>query len=221
MPATIIDSAIFQGIFSSDEMRQVWSDENRTQKYLDIEAALAKVQGRIGLIPQEAADEIVSHCGLDQIDMVKLRQQTERIGYPILGVVSQLNALCRDKLGEYCHWGATTQDITDTATVLQIREGLAHRRARAGSDLGGHGQAREGAPPHADDRPQQPAAGDSGDLRLQDGGPAERDRASSRAPVAIEGARPRRRIRRRRRHAGVARERRHGNPGRPDVPSLA
>jgi 3-carboxy-cis,cis-muconate cycloisomerase len=57
--------------------------------------------------------------------MAKLRQQTERIGYPILGVVSQLNALCRDKLGEYCHWGATTQDITDTATVLQIREGLA------------------------------------------------------------------------------------------------
>ena len=85
---------------------------------------MAKVQGHLGLIPQEAAEEIVSHCRLDQIDMVKLRQQTERIGYPILGVVSQLNALCRDKLGEYCHWGATTQDITDTATVLQIREGL-------------------------------------------------------------------------------------------------
>src|SRR6476646_1306861 len=125
MSATIIDSAIFQGIFSSDEMRHVWSDENRTQKYLDIESALAKVQGRLGLIPQEAADEIVSRCRLDQVDMVKLRAQTERIGYPILGVVSQLNALCRDKLGEYCHWGATTQDITDTATVLQIREGLA------------------------------------------------------------------------------------------------
>ena len=44
MSATIIDSAIFQGIFSSDEMRHVWSDENRTQKYLDVEAALAKVQ---------------------------------------------------------------------------------------------------------------------------------------------------------------------------------
>ena len=41
MSATLIDSAIFQGIFSSDEMRHVWSDENRTQKYLDIEAALA------------------------------------------------------------------------------------------------------------------------------------------------------------------------------------
>jgi 3-carboxy-cis,cis-muconate cycloisomerase len=124
MASTIIDSSIFQGIFTSDAMRQVWSDENRTSKYIDIERALAKVQGRLGLIPQEAADEIISHCQLDQIDMAKLRAQTERIGYPILGVVSQLNALCRDKLGEYVHWGATTQDITDTATVLQIREAL-------------------------------------------------------------------------------------------------
>ncbi len=124
MAASIIDSSIFQGIFSSDAMREVWSDENRTRKYLDIEAALARVQGRLGLIPAEAAEEIVSHCRLEQIDMARLRAQTERIGYPILGVVSQLNALCRDKLGEYCHWGATTQDITDTATVLQIREAL-------------------------------------------------------------------------------------------------
>ncbi len=125
MAASIIDSIIFQGIFSTDEMRQVWSDENRTQKYLDIEHALAKVQGQLGLIPQEAADEIMSHCQIAKIDMLKLRAQTERIGYPILGVVSQLNALCKDKLGEYCHWGATTQDITDTATALLIREGLA------------------------------------------------------------------------------------------------
>jgi 3-carboxy-cis,cis-muconate cycloisomerase len=124
MAASIIDSSIFQGIFTSEPMRRIWSDENRTQKYLDIEAALARVQGRLGLIPQHAADEIVRHCHLEQIDLAKLREQTERIGYPILGVVSQLNALCKDKLGEYCHWGATTQDITDTATVLQIRESL-------------------------------------------------------------------------------------------------
>jgi 3-carboxy-cis,cis-muconate cycloisomerase len=124
MPSTIVDSLIFQGIFSTDEMRSVWSDENRTQHYLDIEAALAKVQGKLGIIPQEAADEIVSHCRLDQIDMAELRRQTERIGYPIIAVVNQINALCRDGLGEFCHWGATTQDITDTATVLQIREAL-------------------------------------------------------------------------------------------------
>ena len=124
MAASIIDSSIFQGIFTTDAMREVWSDENRTRKYIDVERALAIVQGRLGLIPQDAADEIVSHCHLEQIDMARLRQQTERIGYPILGVVTQINQLCRDKLGEYVHWGATTQDITDTATVLQIREAL-------------------------------------------------------------------------------------------------
>src|SRR5919205_406972 len=124
MPSTIIDSAIFANLFGTQAMRAVWSDENRTRKYLEIEAALARVQARLGIIPQEAADEIVRNCSIDKIDMAKLRAQTERIGYPVLGVVSQINALCRDKLGEYCHWGATTQDITDTATVLQIREAL-------------------------------------------------------------------------------------------------
>lgn len=125
MPATIIDSEVFGNIFSTGAMRAVWSDENRTRKYLQIEAALARVQGRLGIIPDEAADEIVANCRIEKIDMAMLRRQTERIGYPVLGVVSQLNALCRDRLGEYCHWGATTQDITDTATVLQMRESLA------------------------------------------------------------------------------------------------
>jgi 3-carboxy-cis,cis-muconate cycloisomerase len=122
---TIIDSAIFGDIFSTGAMRAVWSDHNRTAKYVQIEAALARVQGRLGIIPQEAADEIVRNCDIGKIDMARLAEQTRRIGYPILGVVSQINALCRDKLGEYCHWGATTQDITDTATVLQLREALA------------------------------------------------------------------------------------------------
>jgi len=124
MPATIVDSAIFGNLFSTEAMRQVWSDENRTRKYLDIEAALARVQARLGIIPAKAAAEIVRNCKLEKIDLSKLRAQTERIGYPVLGVVQQLVELCADGLGEWCHWGATTQDITDTATVLQIREGL-------------------------------------------------------------------------------------------------
>jgi len=125
MPATIVDSAIFGNLFSTEAMRQVWSDENRTRKYLDIEAALARVQARLGIIPAKAAAEIERNCRLERIDLRKLRAQTERIGYPVLGVVQQLVELCADDLGEWCHWGATTQDITDTATVLQIREGLA------------------------------------------------------------------------------------------------
>jgi 3-carboxy-cis,cis-muconate cycloisomerase len=105
-------------------MRAVFSDERRTQYYLDIEAALARVQARLGIIPQEAANEISRHCFVEQIDMVKLKKQTELIGYPVLGVVQQLVSLCDRGLGEWSHWGATTQDITDTATVMQIRAAL-------------------------------------------------------------------------------------------------
>ena len=70
MASTIIDSRIFGDMFSDVRMRDVWSDENRTAKYLDIERALAKVQGQLGIIPQEAADEIVSaiRCGLHLIE---------------------------------------------------------------------------------------------------------------------------------------------------------
>ena len=125
MPASLIDSPVFGNLFGTQAMREVWSDENRTRKYLDIEAALARVQGRLGIIPKEAAAEIERNCRLEKIDLAKLRAQTERIGYPVMGVVQQIVAACKDGLGQWSHWGATTQDITDTATVLQIREGLA------------------------------------------------------------------------------------------------
>lgn len=124
MAATIVDSHVLGDIFSAADMRAIFSDEARTQYYLDIEAALAKVQARLGIIPQDACDEIVRHCIVAQIDFDRLKSQTERIGYPVLGVVQQLVGLCRDGLGEWCHWGATTQDITDTANILQIRAGL-------------------------------------------------------------------------------------------------
>ena len=124
MPATALDSTIFKDIFSTPEMRHVFSDENRTACYLEIEAALARVQGRLGMIPAEAAREIDSKCRIENIDFAKLKATTERIGYPILGVVQQIVGFCAKGLGEWCHWGATTQDITDTAAVMQIRQGL-------------------------------------------------------------------------------------------------
>ena len=124
MPATLIDSLLFGDVFSTAAMRGIWADENRVAQYLAFEAALARVQGRLGLIPAEAAEEIDRACRIERIDMARLRSQTERAGTPIVGLVSQINALCRDGFGEYCHWGATTQDVTDTATVLQIRASL-------------------------------------------------------------------------------------------------
>src|SRR5215468_6317495 len=110
MPATTLDSMIFRDIFTTAEMRQVFSDENRTACYLEIEAA--------------AAREIDGKCRIENIDFAKLKATTERIGYPILGVVQQIVAFCAPGLGEWCHWGATTQDITDTAAIMQIRQAL-------------------------------------------------------------------------------------------------
>ncbi len=124
MPSTILDSAVFRDIFTTETMRQVWSDETRVQKYLDFEAALARVQARLKIIPNNAAAEIVRHCKAGEYDMAELKAKTEKIGYPVLPVVQQLVKLCKNGLGEWSHWGATTQDITDTATILQIRDAL-------------------------------------------------------------------------------------------------
>ena len=124
MPTGTIDSAIFRDIFGTEAMRQVWSDGNRIQKYLDFEAAWrarrpARHHPAGGLRRNPQALQV------DQFDIEKLKKQTERIGYPVLPVVAQLVGLCKGGLGEWCHWGATTQDITDTATIMQIRESLA------------------------------------------------------------------------------------------------
>ncbi len=122
--ATVIDSEIYRDIFSTDAMRQIWSDESRIQSYLDVERAISAAQGRLGVIPMEAATEIAAHCHSSEMDFSLLKSATEHIGYPVLPVVQQLTKLCKDGLGQWCHWGATTQDITDTATVLQIRHSL-------------------------------------------------------------------------------------------------
>ncbi len=124
MPSTILDSAIFRDIYATPDMRAVWSDENRVRHYLAFEAALAKVEAALGIVPKDAAAEIIRHCDLKTIDMAKLKDATEAAGSPILPMVKQLMAACQDKHGEWVHWGATTQDVTDTAMVLQIKEAL-------------------------------------------------------------------------------------------------
>ncbi|MGH7715592.1 MAG: 3-carboxy-cis,cis-muconate cycloisomerase, partial [Vulcanimicrobiaceae bacterium] len=81
--ASAIDSLIYREIFSTAKMRAVWSDEARVQYYLDVERALALVQGRLGIIPERAAQEIVKHCNAGEIDFERLKRATERVGFPI------------------------------------------------------------------------------------------------------------------------------------------
>ena len=125
---SVQDSHIFGGILSTHDSAAIWSDKTRTQCYLAFEGALAKSQARLGIIPARAADEIIKFClDVHNIDFDALRQQTELIGYPVLGVVKQLVAHVNGiepGLGEWAHWGATTQDVTDTATVIQLWDTL-------------------------------------------------------------------------------------------------
>jgi 3-carboxy-cis,cis-muconate cycloisomerase len=124
MPSTVLDSDIFKDMFGTAEMRAVFSDDNLLKCYVEAEVALAVAQGRLGVIPREAADAIARLAPTVALDRDALKQEAENVGYPILGLVRQLSA----KLGEagrYVHWGATTQDIMDTGAVLQIRAALA------------------------------------------------------------------------------------------------
>ena len=125
MPVSIIDSGIYGNLFGSDAMRAVFSERGQVQKWLDVEAALARVQGRLGIIPEDAAAEISARADAGLIDMELMREEVDRVGYAIMPLVHRLAALCEGEAGRYVHWGTTTQDIKDTGVVLQIRDALA------------------------------------------------------------------------------------------------
>jgi 3-carboxy-cis,cis-muconate cycloisomerase len=121
---TVLDSILFRDAFGTTAMREVFSDFSLITRYAEIEIALAKAEARCGVIPAEAAEEIAKRTDVSTLDFELLRQETDIVGYPILPLVHQMAKQCGDA-GRYVHWGATTQDIMDTAVVLQIRAGLA------------------------------------------------------------------------------------------------
>ena len=124
MPSLVTNSKIWGEMFGTKEMRDVFSDETTVQLYLDVEAALARSQSKLGIIPKEAGEKITAAANLTWINWDTLKTRTEIVGYPILPLVEQLSLSVDDGYGQYCHWGATTQDIMDTADVLQIRKGI-------------------------------------------------------------------------------------------------
>jgi len=123
MSSSAFDSAIFRDFFGTPPMRAVFSDERLAARYVEVEAALARAEATVGVIPAIAADEIVKHAASLKLDLAHLKAETDIVGYPIIGVVHQMAKGVGDA-GGYVHWGATTQDIMDTATVLQVRDAL-------------------------------------------------------------------------------------------------
>ncbi len=115
MPSTVFDSAIYRDFFGTPAMRAVWSDEALVARYVEVEVALARAEARVGLIPADAAKEIAAKADASKLDLGKLKAETDIVGYPIIGIVHQLAKQCGEA-GRYVHWGATTQDIMDSAT---------------------------------------------------------------------------------------------------------
>ncbi|RSM05294.1 hypothetical protein CEP52_006351 [Fusarium oligoseptatum] len=117
------DSVIFRNLFGTQEIRNIFSDEAYIRRCVDVETALARAQAHCHVIPADAGTQITSQADVSALDLHRLRNETDIVGYPILPLVRQLSAMC-GPAGKYVHWGATTQDIMDTASVLQVKAGL-------------------------------------------------------------------------------------------------
>ncbi len=128
MPINPADSPIFGTLYGSDAMRAVFDDSAYVQRMLEVEAALARVQARLGIIPADAADAISLAAVPKNIDTGEMAASVRKVGYPVVGLVHGL-ARGAGPAGAWSHWGATTQDIMDSATALQLRDGLALIRA--------------------------------------------------------------------------------------------
>ena len=123
MASNVLDSILFRDAFGTPAMRAVFDDHELIRKYVQVEIALARAEARCGVIPVAAAEEIAAKCSAATLDLDLLRRETDIVGYPILPLVKQISRQAGAS-GGYVHWGATTQDIMDTAVVLQIRDGF-------------------------------------------------------------------------------------------------
>lgn len=115
------DSALYGNLFSDPELAETFSDSATIRAMLDIEAALARVQGRLGVIPAEAAERIADVASSFEPDLSDIASGTETSGVPIIPLVAQLRASVGGAAATYVHWGATSQDIVDTGLVLRLR----------------------------------------------------------------------------------------------------
>ncbi|RSM19715.1 hypothetical protein CDV31_001346 [Fusarium ambrosium] len=122
--ATVFDSTLFGNTFGTEEIRECFSERSYVSKLIEAECALARAEEDEGVIPQGTASVIQKHSHVSKIDWPLLAQKAEIVGYPILGLVEQMASWVPHQEAGYIHWGATTQDIMDLASQLQIKEGL-------------------------------------------------------------------------------------------------
>jgi len=120
---TPLDSTIFAPLFNDEEVSNLLSDAAFVRELVEVEVALARAEARVGVIPLSAADAI-GKVTADRVDIAALTSGTVRSGFPIIALVQELRKQVSADAAPYIHWGATTQDIMDTACVLQLRRAI-------------------------------------------------------------------------------------------------
>jgi adenylosuccinate lyase len=120
MPILPIDT----GRYGSPEMRQIFEEESRIQKLLDVEAALALAQAEVGNIPLRDAEKIASRASTKYVRIERIKEIERDIKHDLAALVRVLAEVC-DSSGAYVHLGATSYDIVDTANSLQLKEAMA------------------------------------------------------------------------------------------------
>src|SRR5919201_738040 len=102
-------------------VRALFTEDARFQSWLDVEAALAQAQAELGIIPAAAAEEITRKAQLKYLDLAAVRAGLAKTGHPLVPLVWALDRACDGDAGGYVHWGATTQNVTQTGQLLQVR----------------------------------------------------------------------------------------------------
>jgi 3-carboxy-cis,cis-muconate cycloisomerase len=118
---------LLDSLFTTDRMRAVFSDRGRLQGMLDFEAALARAEARLGVVPANAAAPIAAQCRADAFDLDELAHGSALAGNTAIPMVKALTALVAkgdEAAARFVHWGATSQDAMDTGLVLQLRDAL-------------------------------------------------------------------------------------------------
>lgn len=119
-----LDSDIFAPLFCDKEVAGLFDDDAFLRAMLEVEGALARVQAKLGIIPSSAGEQISETAKTVSIDPQAIGQATQRDGVPVIALVKALREVLGTPAAQYVHWGATTQDIIDTATVLQLRSAI-------------------------------------------------------------------------------------------------
>lgn len=127
MTGALLSSSLLGPLFSSAAMRAIVDDKARLQRMLDFEAALARAEADAGVIPAKAAAPIAQACRADRFDIAKIAEDAVAAGTIAIPLVKALTAEVAKADGDaarYVHWGATSQDVIDTALVLELRAAI-------------------------------------------------------------------------------------------------